>query len=85
VRILYDFIFIDSITVDASTHSNICVCNFTKIKAFNLNCSAPVMSYQLLQSNTLSQDLLPTPIGMHLILVKKLLQHDDLCQLLECV
>ena len=42
------------------------------------------MSYQLLQSNyTLSQDLLPNPIGMNLTVVKKLLQHDDLCQLLE--
>ncbi|KAK4818868.1 hypothetical protein QYF61_021073 [Mycteria americana] len=45
-----------------------------------------ITSYQLLQSNyTLSQDLLPTPIGMNLTLVKKLLQHDDLFQLLECI
>ncbi|KAK4821385.1 hypothetical protein QYF61_018923, partial [Mycteria americana] len=45
--------------------------------------SAPVTSCQLLQSNyTLSRDLLPTPIGMNLTLVKKLLEHNELCQLL---
>ena len=46
--------------------------------------SAPVTSRQLLPSNyTLYQDLLPTPIGMNLTLVRKLPQHDDLCQLLK--
>ncbi|KAK4811065.1 hypothetical protein QYF61_016351 [Mycteria americana] len=75
-----------NVTVDTSNRSNICVCKFTKIMGCDFNYSAPVTSYQLLQSNyTLSQDLLPTPIGMNLTLVKKLLQHDDLCQLLECV
>ena len=45
---------------------------------------APITSYQLLQSNyTLSQNLLPTPIGMNLTLVRKLLQCDDLRWLLE--
>ncbi|KAK4825340.1 hypothetical protein QYF61_026859 [Mycteria americana] len=44
------------------------------------------MSYQLLQTNyTLSRDLLSTPIGMKLTLMKKLLQHDELCQVLERV
>ncbi|KAK4828276.1 hypothetical protein QYF61_024941 [Mycteria americana] len=58
-----------NITVDTSNCSNICVCNFTKIVGCDFNYSAPVMSYQLLQSNyTLSRDLLPTPIGMNLTL-----------------
>ncbi|KAK4811143.1 hypothetical protein QYF61_019774 [Mycteria americana] len=84
MRTLCDFIFVDNVTVDTSNRSNICVCNFTKIVGCDFNYSAPVTSYQLLQSNyTLSRDLLPTPIGMNLTLVKKLLQHDDLCQLLE--
>ncbi|XP_076194341.1 uncharacterized protein LOC143160464 [Aptenodytes patagonicus] len=79
-----DCIFVDSVTVDTSNHSNICVCNFTNIIGCDFNYSVPVTSYQLLQSNyTLSEDLLPTPIGMDLTLVKKLLQHNDLCQLLE--
>ncbi|XP_067164812.1 uncharacterized protein [Apteryx mantelli] len=83
---LCDLIFVDNITVDTSNHSNVCVCNFTKTMGCDFNYSAPVVSYQLLQSNyTLSQDLLPTPIGMNLTLVKKLLQHDDLCQLLKCI
>ena len=84
MRTLCDFIFVDNITVDTSNHSNIC--NFTKVVGCDFNYAAPVTSYQLLQSNyTLSQSLLPTPIGMNLTLVKKPLQHDDLCQLLECV
>ncbi|KAK4810466.1 hypothetical protein QYF61_004246 [Mycteria americana] len=84
MRTICDFIFVDNITVDTSNCSNICVCNFTKIVGCDFNYSAPVTPYQLLQSNyTLSRDLLPSPIGMNLTLVKKLLQHDDLCQLLE--
>ncbi|KAK4806952.1 hypothetical protein QYF61_027319 [Mycteria americana] len=72
MRTLCNFIFVDNITVDTSNRSNICVCNFTKIVGCDFNYSAPVTSYQLLQSNyTLSQDLLPTPIGMNLTLVKK--------------
>ncbi|KAK4820842.1 hypothetical protein QYF61_007816, partial [Mycteria americana] len=50
----------------------------------DFNYSAPVTTHQLLQANyTLYQDLLPTRIGMNLTLVRKLLQHDDLNQLLE--
>ncbi|XP_076185054.1 uncharacterized protein LOC143156043 [Aptenodytes patagonicus] len=81
-----DFIFVDNVTVNTSNRSNICVCNFTNVVGCDFNYSAPVMSYQLLQSNyTLSEDLLPILIGMNLTLVKKLLQHNDLCQLLERV
>ncbi|XP_076212573.1 LOW QUALITY PROTEIN: uncharacterized protein LOC143169181 [Aptenodytes patagonicus] len=81
MRTLCEFIFVDEVTVYNRSH--ICVCNFTNIVGGNFSYSAPVMSYQLLQSNyTLSEDLLPTPIGMNLTLVTKLLQH-DLCQLPE--
>ncbi|XP_067170013.1 uncharacterized protein [Apteryx mantelli] len=84
MRTLCNLIFIDNITVDTSNHSNICVCNFSKVMGCDFNYSAPVVSHQLIQSNyTLSQDLLPTPIRMNLTLVRKLLQHDDLCQLLK--
>uniref|UniRef100_A0A8C3PND6 Uncharacterized protein n=1 Tax=Calidris pygmaea TaxID=425635 RepID=A0A8C3PND6_9CHAR len=84
MRTLCSTILVDSLTIDTSNHSNVCVCNFTRIIGCDFNYSAPVMSYQWLQSNyTLIQDLLPTPIGMNLTLVKKLLQHDDLSQLLE--
>lgn len=58
----------------------------TLLKLLDVTYSSPVNSYQLLQSNyRLSEDLLPTPIRMNLTLVKKLLQHDDPCQLLEYV
>jgi len=63
MRTLCDFIFVDNSTADTSHHTNICVCNFTKIMGYDFNYSAPVTSYRLLQSNyTLSQDLLPMPI-----------------------
>ncbi|XP_074991081.1 uncharacterized protein LOC142074382 [Calonectris borealis] len=74
----------DNITVETSNRSNICVCNFTKIVGCDFNYSAPVTTHQLLQSSHASyQDLLPTPIGMDLTLVRKLLQDDDLSQLLN--
>ncbi|XP_074424622.1 uncharacterized protein LOC141735547 [Larus michahellis] len=65
-----------------------CVCMrspcTTNIIGCDFNYSAPVTSFQLLQSNyTLIRDLLPTPIGMNLSLVKKLLQHDELKRLLK--
>lgn len=83
MKTLCAFIFVDNTTIYTSNHSDICVCNFTKIIGCNFNYSTPVTSYQLLQSNyILTQDLLPIPTGMNLTLLKKLLQHDDLCQLL---
>ena len=76
-------LFVVNIAVKTSNHSNICVCNSTKIMGSDFNYSACVTSYQLLQSDyMLTPDLLPTPIGIHLTLMKKLLQHDDPCQLL---
>ncbi|XP_063177384.1 uncharacterized protein LOC134508994 isoform X1 [Chroicocephalus ridibundus] len=78
------FVFVDDIAVDISNNSNLCVCNFTNIIGCDFSYSAPVTSFQLLQSNyTLIRDLLPTPIGMNLSLVKKLLEHDELKRLLK--
>ncbi|XP_075344890.1 uncharacterized protein LOC142402885 [Mycteria americana] len=84
MRTFCDFVFVDNAAVDTGNHSNVCVCNFTKIMGCDFNYSAPVTTHQLLQADyTLYQDLLPAPIGMNLTLVRKLLQHDDLNQLLE--
>ncbi|XP_074875776.1 uncharacterized protein LOC142026553 [Buteo buteo] len=84
MRTLCDSVFIDNTTVEINNHSNICICNFSRIRGCDFNYSAPVTTYQLLQSNYISyQDLLPTPIGMNLTLVRELLQHDDLSQLLK--
>ena len=70
--------------MDTGNYSDLCICNFTNIVGCDSNYIAPVTSLQLLQSNyTLIQDLLPTPIGMDLDLVRKLLRHDDLYQLLQ--
>ncbi|XP_075346023.1 uncharacterized protein LOC142403694 [Mycteria americana] len=75
---------IDNTTVDIYNHSNIGICNFTKIMGCDCNSSAPVTTHQLLQSYyTLYQELLPPPTAMNLILGRKLLQHDDLNQLLK--
>lgn len=66
--------------------SNVCICNFTKILECDFSYSASVASYQLITSNyTLLHDLLPTPIGMNLTLVKKLLLHEDLKWLMKQV
>lgn len=86
MRTLCDSICIDNTTVDIHSHSNICICNFIKITGCDFNYSAPATTHKLLQSNyTLCQHILPTPIGMNLTLVRKLLQHDKLCQLLKWV
>lgn len=79
-----NFVFVGDVSVDTTKHSNLCVCNFTNIIGCDFSYSAPVTSYQLLQSTyMLIRDLLPTPIGMSLTLVKKLLQHSDRKRLLK--
>lgn len=84
MRTLCESIFIDNTTVETNNHSNICMYNFTEIMGCDFKCSAPVTTYQLLQSNYTSyHDLLPTPIGMDFTLMTKLLQHDDLSWLLK--
>ncbi|KAK4828023.1 hypothetical protein QYF61_022800 [Mycteria americana] len=86
MRTLCDSIFINTTTTGIYNHSNTCICHFTKIMACDFNYSAPVTTHQLLQSNSIVyQDLLPTPIGMNLTLLRKLLQHGDLYQLLKQV
>ncbi|XP_042748656.1 LOW QUALITY PROTEIN: uncharacterized protein LOC122192214 [Lagopus leucura] len=84
IRTHCDSIQIGDMIVDTANHSNLCVCNFINILGCDFNYTVPVTSYQLLQFNyTLIKDLRPALIGMNLALVKELLQHDDLHQLLE--
>ena len=82
VRTLYNSTFIDNTTAGQI---------ITQMFLFVLlpkswdatNYSAPVTTYQWLQSSYTSyQDILLTPTGMNLTLVRKLLQHDDPSQLL---
>lgn len=54
------------------------------IMGCDFNYSAPVTTHQLLLPiYTRYHGLLPTPIAMNLILIRKLLQHDDPSQLLK--
>ena len=81
-----DSIVVDDTVVDTSNLSNVFVCNFTKILGCDFKYSVPVTSCQLIASNyILLHELLPTPIGMNLTLVKKLLVHEDLKQLMTQV
>ncbi|XP_053789591.1 uncharacterized protein LOC128783033 isoform X3 [Vidua chalybeata] len=78
-----DTVFIESTVVDTKNHSNFCACNFTKIAGCDFSFVAPVTLHELLESNlTLIHKLLPTPIGMNLTLVKQLLLHQDLIEIL---
>ncbi|XP_053789840.1 uncharacterized protein LOC128783219 [Vidua chalybeata] len=82
-RTTCDTVFIESTVVDTKNHSNFCACNFTKIAGCDFSFVAPVTSHELLESNlTLIHKLLPTPIGMNLTLVKQLLLHQDLIEIL---
>ena len=72
------------INVAARNHSNFCICNFTKIVGCDFSYLAPVVSHQLIRSNyTIYHKLLPTPIGMDLTLVKQLVKHKDLMEILR--
>ncbi|XP_069631692.1 uncharacterized protein [Haliaeetus albicilla] len=84
LRTVCDSLSVDEVVVETKNHSNFCVCNFTKIVGCDFSYLAPVTSHQLLQSNyMLIHELLPIPIGMNLTLVKQLLQHKDLVEILE--
>ncbi|XP_069631209.1 LOW QUALITY PROTEIN: uncharacterized protein [Haliaeetus albicilla] len=83
LRTVCDSLSVDEVVVETKNHSNFCVCNCTKIVGCDFSYSAPVTSHQLLQSNyMLTDELLPIPIGMNLTLVKQLLQHKDLVEIL---
>ena len=71
--------------VDISDHSNVCVCNFTKILGCDFSYSAPVTSRQLIAPHYILLHPPPTPIGMNLTLVKKLLLREDLKRLMKQV
>lgn len=73
-----------SMNITAGNHSNFCICNFTKIVGCDFSYLAPVVSHELIKSNyTLYHELSPAPIGMNLTLVKQLIKHQDLVEILE--
>ncbi|XP_063280697.1 uncharacterized protein LOC134565168 isoform X2 [Prinia subflava] len=83
-RTACNVVTIENVILETKNHSNFCACNFTKITACDFSYSAPVTSYQLLQSNyTLIHKLWPTPIGMNLTLTKQFLLHQDLIRILR--
>uniref|UniRef100_A0A8C3RGZ0 Uncharacterized protein n=1 Tax=Cyanoderma ruficeps TaxID=181631 RepID=A0A8C3RGZ0_9PASS len=64
--------------------SNMCACNVATIRGCDFVYKPPVFTSQLLIRNyTLYRSITPTPIGMDLSLVKEMLEHADLQQLLE--
>ncbi|XP_064007761.1 uncharacterized protein LOC135179645 isoform X2 [Pogoniulus pusillus] len=64
--------------------SNTCACNVAVIRGCDFIYRAPVLTSQLLIRNyTLYRSVTPTPIGMDLSLVKEMLEHASLQQLLE--
>ncbi|XP_063277375.1 uncharacterized protein LOC134563397 [Prinia subflava] len=84
LRTICDSVFVEGVEIGVKNHSNLCVCNFTKIEGCDFSYIAPVTSHYLLQTNyTLIHKLFPTPIGMNLTLVKQLLLHRDLNNILN--
>ncbi|XP_067153359.1 uncharacterized protein [Apteryx mantelli] len=64
--------------------SNMCACNVAIIRGCDFVYKPPVFTSQLLIRNyTLYHSITPTPIGMDLSLVKEMLEHANLQQLLE--
>ncbi|KAM4673958.1 uncharacterized protein AAGF69_002726 [Amazona ochrocephala] len=64
--------------------SNMCACNVAVIRGCDFVYKPPVFTSQLLIRNyTLYRSITPTPIGMDLSLVKEMLEHANLQQLLE--
>nr|XP_010297308.1 PREDICTED: uncharacterized protein LOC104632952 [Balearica regulorum gibbericeps] len=64
--------------------SNMCACNVAIIRGCDFVYKPPVFTSQLLIRNyTLYRSITPTPIGMDLSLVKEMLEHATLQQLLE--
>ncbi|XP_066405256.1 uncharacterized protein [Molothrus aeneus] len=64
--------------------SNMCACNVATIRGCDFVYKPPMFTTQLLIRNyTLYRSITPTPIGMDLSLVKEMLAHADLQQLLE--
>ncbi|XP_068280354.1 uncharacterized protein [Nyctibius grandis] len=86
LRTACDSLTIEYEVVQIDNHSNLCICNFTKIVGCDFSYQAPVTSHQLIKSNyTLFHQLSPVPIGMNLSLVKQLMNHTDLTEILQDV
>lgn len=76
----------DNEIVTVKNHSNFCICYFTKVTKCDFTYSAPVVSYQLIKSNyTMYHELLLTPIRMDLTLVRQLIEHPDLVNIIRGV
>lgn len=74
----------DNITLNVKNYSNFCICNFVKIIGCDFLYFAPVVSHQLIKSNyTMYHKLSPIPIGMNLTLIRQLVKHQDLIEILK--
>nr|XP_054508822.1 uncharacterized protein LOC129133220 [Agelaius phoeniceus]XP_054508823.1 uncharacterized protein LOC129133220 [Agelaius phoeniceus]XP_054508824.1 uncharacterized protein LOC129133220 [Agelaius phoeniceus]XP_054508825.1 uncharacterized protein LOC129133220 [Agelaius phoeniceus]XP_054508826.1 uncharacterized protein LOC129133220 [Agelaius phoeniceus]XP_054508828.1 uncharacterized protein LOC129133220 [Agelaius phoeniceus]XP_054508829.1 uncharacterized protein LOC129133220 [Agelaius phoeniceu len=72
------------VILSSRNHSNFCIGNFVKIIKCDFSYLAPVTSHQLIKTNhTMYHRLSPTPIGMDLTLVKQLIKHQDLLEILK--
>lgn len=67
-----------------TNHSNFCICNFGNIVGCDFTYLVLVVSHYLIKANyTMYHHLSPTPIGMNLTLVKQLIKHQDLSEILK--
>ena len=83
LRTACTFVRIDNDNIPVN-HSNVCICNFVKITGCDFTYLAPVVSHQLIKANyTIYHKLSPTPIGMNLTLVRQLIKHQDLMDILK--
>ena len=74
----------NNVILSTKNHSNLCNCSFVKIVGCDFSYVAPVTSHQLIRSNyTIYRRLSPTPIGMNLTLVRQLMKHQDLTEILK--
>lgn len=86
LRIACAFVKVDNDNVNTAdkNHSDFCICNFVKIIGCDFPYLAPVVSHQLIKSNyTMYQKLSPTYIGMNLMLIRQLVKHQDMVQILR--
>ncbi|XP_039946963.2 uncharacterized protein LOC120765837 [Hirundo rustica] len=74
----------NNVTLTTRNYSNFCICNFVRIVGCDFSYLAPVTSHQLIRSNyTMYHQLSPAPIGMNLTLVRQLMNHQDLTEILK--
>ena len=65
-------------------HSNFCICNLDSIIGCDFTYSVPVVSHQMIKASYIMyHHLSPTPIGMNRRLVKWIIKHPDLDEILK--